>query len=312
MTSPLRRALVGVGHRVLRLAPVGNAATRMAAARQRRLALVFHRITAGPAAPGGIVTRVSDSTFREQLEVLLELGDVVPLTALLETAAPDRPRFALTFDDDWVTHHDVVLPILLELELTATFFLCGRALHGLGPMWFEVLDELLLEHGAEGVARLLDVPAGAPGAIGVRSQRDPLVRRRLAEIGADVEGPLDRRRIGALARAGMTIGFHTLHHPYLPDIPDEGIDVALAEGRFELEAASGTSLELFAYPHGAADRRVAARVRAARFRAAWTGRQHPMSPGDDPFALGRWEPGPLGRADFRARVAANLNGWARS
>jgi peptidoglycan/xylan/chitin deacetylase (PgdA/CDA1 family) len=312
MTAQGRRFLVAAGDRALRIDPVGRAAARFAARRDHRLALVFHRVVSGEATPGGVVTQVSAATFRAQLEVLLDLGEIVPLTSLLDPASGRRPRFAITFDDDWTTHRDVVLPILDELGLTATFFLCGRSLHGLGPLWFEVLDALLLDHGPGHAARVLGVPVDTPGALGVRCQRDRAMQRRLVEEGADVGSALDRTAIGELARAGMTIGFHTLRHELMTELPSEGIAEALDEGRSELEAVVGGRLTLFAFPHGAADPRVAARVRETGYRAAWTGRQRPTVPGADPFLLGRWEPGPLGSEGFRARVAANLNGWAGS
>ena len=68
-------------------------------------------------------------------------------------------------------------------------------------------------------------------------------------------------------------------------------------------------IRLFAYPHGVADVRVAACVRSSGYLGAWTGRPRAIKRGNDPYRLGRWEPGPLSDRDFAARVAVNLNGW---
>lgn len=47
----------------------------------------------------------------------MELGEVVPLETLLQApSVGGRSRFAVTFDDDNLSHHDVVLPLLQELE----------------------------------------------------------------------------------------------------------------------------------------------------------------------------------------------------
>lgn len=43
--------------------------------------------------------------------------------------------------------------------MTATFFLCGRSLHGLGPAWFEVLDRLVQLRGLQETSRLLGIAA---------------------------------------------------------------------------------------------------------------------------------------------------------
>jgi hypothetical protein len=68
----------------------------------------------------------------------------------------------------------------------------------------------------------------------------------------------------------------------------------------------GAPLDLFAYPHGKADRRVAAAVAAAGYRAAWTGWPAPHRPGLDPFLLPRWEPGRLGSDAFAAALPIRL------
>jgi peptidoglycan/xylan/chitin deacetylase (PgdA/CDA1 family) len=307
----LRPLLVRPGHKVLGLPPVARAAACLAAARANQLVLVFHRVADGLAVPGGVIPAVGSSMFRDQLGVLMRLGDVVPLERLSErTTSSRRPRFALTFDDDFRTHHEVVLPILQELKVPATFFLCGRSLRDLGPLWFETLDTLVLTQGVEGVAKHLGVPARSAQDIAIRCQHDAALRYRLQTVGPVGPEPLSEAAIRTLVEAGMAVGFHTLDHHLLPALSDEEVDAALMDGRSALETVVGAPLDTFAYPHGVADRRVADRVKAAGFRWAWTGRQRPVRRGDDPFLLGRWEPGPLPAPDFQARVVANLNGWA--
>jgi peptidoglycan/xylan/chitin deacetylase (PgdA/CDA1 family) len=105
----------------------------------------------------------------------------------------------------------------------------------------------------------------------------------------------------------MTVGFHTLEHPLLPDLDGDGLAAALTTGREELAAATGRPLTLLAYPHGKADQRVARATRAAGYTAAWTGWPRPAQPGDDRFLLGRWEPGPLDVDAFVASVAIRLH-----
>ena len=308
----LRELLTRPGHRVLRAPLVGRAAVAAAAVRGRGLVMVFHRVVRGAAISGGVVPTLSLVTFRQQIETLRELGDVVPLISLLDAPpAGRRPRFALTFDDDSITHHDVVLPILRELKLTGTFFLGGRSLHGLGPPWFEILDTLVLRRGVSTVARQLGVTAPNAMALSEVCTADPALQRRLEDLQRDVEVPdqLDRRHIDALAEAGMTIGFHTLRHRLLTGLSDRDVLAALVEGREALEEATAEPIRLFAYPHGVADFRVAACVRSSGYLGAWTGRPRAIQRGNDPYRLGRWEPGPLSDRNFAARVAVNLNGW---
>ncbi len=288
-----------------------RAALAAGAIRQRGLVLVFHRIAAPGEHSGGVVPTVPEAVFKRELEVLLELGDIKPVSSLIdEPAGARRPHFGLTFDDDSVTHHDVVLPILSEYQVPATFFLSGRSMHDLPPPWFEVLDRLILDRGGSEVARRLDIRPSEPSEMAETCEQDPRLQQRLEAEPVDTSESLGRHHIEAIVNAGMTVGFHTLHHQRLTELPDDAIDVAMVEGRVELEAVAGGGIQVFAYPHGKADRRVAGRVERAGFLAAWTGSAEATRPGDDPYLLGRWEPGPLRPQDFAAKVIARLHGRA--
>jgi peptidoglycan/xylan/chitin deacetylase (PgdA/CDA1 family) len=247
--------------------------------------------------------------LRAQLEALAELGDVVDLPRLLDPpASRRRPRFAVTFDDDYPHHTAHALPVLRDVGAPGTFFLSGRALHGLGPYWWERLEALVAADGVERAGRALGIPGDSPQALAAACERNPAARSRLAALAPEVvERPLGVDGIGALVVAGMTVGFHTLEHPLLPDLDSERLAAALTTGRGELAAATGRPMTLLAYPHGKADQRVAQAVRAAGYAAAWTGWPQPALAGDDPFLLGRWEPGPLELDPFVASVAVRLN-----
>ncbi len=290
------------------LAAVGAAARALAGMRGRGLVLVYHRVDER-GGPEAVVPTVSPAVFRQQIEALVDVGRVVPLAELIRTRGRrGTVRFALTFDDDYASHVREVLPALQALSVPATFFLSGRALHGLGPYWWESLDELIRIHGLAEAARLIGVPpSGDAAALALACERDP-PRQQLAKDAIEARAEhLGSGDIRALADAGMTIGFHTLHHPVLTRLPDPDVRRALTVGRWELEQAAGRRLRLFAYPHGKADGRTAGHARRAGYAAAFTGWPRPVGARDDVHALGRWEPGPLGGDAFLAKVAVRLN-----
>ena len=150
-----RGATVLLGQRSI--AAVGG---RLAARRGRALALVYHRVRPQPVRTYEVVPCVPVEQFRGHVETLLAMGDIVPVDELIIARRSRRPRFALTFDDDYATHVRHVLPVLRGLSVPATFFLSGRALHGLGPYWWEVLEAWMRHDGTEQVAKALDVPRG--------------------------------------------------------------------------------------------------------------------------------------------------------
>jgi peptidoglycan/xylan/chitin deacetylase (PgdA/CDA1 family) len=250
---------------------------------------------------------------------LQALSEVVDLVSVDEILAIDRqsavavsgrrPAVAVTFDDDLPSHVTQALPLLLELRVPAAFFLSGRALHGLGPYWFQRLETLLLAHGEARTAALLGVPTLQPSGLALACEQDTELRKRVVDFATNATDAdvLQADGIAALANAGMTIGFHTLDHDVLPDMNEECLNIAVARGRNELAAAAATTVRYFAYPHGKADDRAATAVRRARFDAAFTGHPKPLRMRDDRYDLGRWEPGPLGVDDLLATLVVRLH-----
>jgi peptidoglycan/xylan/chitin deacetylase (PgdA/CDA1 family) len=291
----------------LRLGPVGRAVRSIGAARGRALVLVYHRVTPEGPGPAAIVPCVREALFQRHMQALGDLGDVVPLEELLRRPAGRRKvRFALTFDDDFETHAGHVLPVLRSLGVRGTFFLSGRSLHGLGPYWFEALEQLLLARPLDQVARVLGVAGGTAEQLALACERD-IGRQQLLERAAEAPAAhLAAEQIATLA-ASSTVGFHTLHHRVLTSLPDTALGRELTEGRDRLATVAEQPLRLFAYPHGKGDRRVAARVRAAGYAAAWTGLPNATRPGADPFLLSRWEPGALSVDELVVKVAIRLN-----
>ena len=222
---------------------------------------------------------------------------------------------AITFDDDLPSHASDALPVLRESGVAATFFLSGRALHGLGPYWFQQLEAVLLAHGEVRTAALLGLKTVSPADGWVRHcDGDADVRRRISGLAADLPAArvLSREDLSALGAAGMTIGFHTVDHHIIPGLDDVGLIGAVTHGRHELARAAGMEMRYFAYPYGQADRRSAAAVADAGFDAAFTGRPEPVRPGSNRYHLGRWEPGPLGVDDLLVKLAVRLHRAAPS
>jgi peptidoglycan/xylan/chitin deacetylase (PgdA/CDA1 family) len=294
--------------RALGTGAVGGAVRRVAALRGRSLVLVYHRVAPGPPPTDIVVPCVPSDLLQRQIEALQDVGEIVPLEILLhDRDRHAKPRFGLTFDDDYATHFHHALPVLKALDAPATFFLSGRALGGLGSYWFELLERLIVSRGVAEVSHLLGTATDGLEALILACENDSGLQERLEAEAIDAPRHLDREQIEALAGAGMAIGFHTVQHPVMTRLPDRELEGALTSGRDLLESVVGRPLLHFAYPHGRANQRTADKVRRAGYEAAWTGRPKPMQPGHDPFLLGRWEPGPLKVDDFLIGTAIRLN-----
>ena len=303
-----------VGTRLLRWSTVNRAVRALARARGRRLVLVYHRL--GPPAPAGceIVPSVPVEVFRAQLQALGEIVDLVPIDEVLgsskrQGATRYRPAIAITFDDDLPSHVDHALSVLCGFGVPATFFLSGRALHGLGAYWFQHLEALLVAYGEQRTGALLRVSEVTRSRLILACERDAELRRRVIEVAAGLSTSpvLQPAAIAALATAGMEVGFHTVAHGILPDLDDAALEDAVSRGRAELAAAAGVPVRYFAYPHGKADARSAAAVRRGGFEAAFTGQPRPVRNGDNRYHVGRWEPGPLAVDDLLVNIAVRLH-----
>jgi peptidoglycan/xylan/chitin deacetylase (PgdA/CDA1 family) len=87
--------------------------------------------------------------------------------------------------------------------------------------------------------------------------------------GAPVQPMLGWDDVAQLARAGWDIQAHTVNHPDLRQLGDVQIGVELDQCCAQIEQRLGTRPDVFAYPYGYLDGRVAAVVRT-RFRHAVT------------------------------------------
>ncbi len=318
MTSAETRRRVAT--RVLGVSPVARAVRAIARGRGHGLALVYHRVADLDQGASGIVPTVTPEVFRRQVAALAEVAAVVGLGAIGpgDRAAEARrggfrPKVALTFDDDLVTHVSQAVPVLERAGFVATFFLSGRALVGEGAYWFQQLEALVDAYGTARVAEALGSPGLGDGALAEAAERDRAVRDRVGPLAADVDEPriLDADGVAALRDAGMDIGFHTVEHVPLPSLQDKELARALHRGRSELGSVFGRPLDRFAYPHGTVDARSRAAVRRAAFSTAWTGSPTVVRRTDDAFSLGRWEPGPLAVDDFLIKLAVRLHRRSR-
>jgi len=301
--TPIKRLAMPI----FKLAVGQRAALRLAASRNRALVLLYHRVLTDGAAPDEIVPSLSRRLFGEHLETLLRLGHIVPLTQLLQpppSGAP--PRFAITFDDDHAGYVDTVLPELQSRGVTATFFLSGRSLHGLPPYWWAFVEESLRTRGLDYTRRTLGLTGGTAADLAVALERSPTASELTSQLPYPTQPTMTADHIRTLADAGMTIGFHTLHHPILSTLAGPELQAALTMGRHELAVAAATPINLLAYPHGRATSNVAAAAEGASYAAAFATGGRPITSSSDRFLLHRWEPGPLNGDELRAAIAARL------
>lgn len=297
----------------------------------RLTVLIFHRVlsTFDPLRP--------DEPTAEEFEARMRwIGanfDVWPLSeaaaALMRGTLP-KSVACITFDDGYADNHDVAMPILRRLGLTATFFVAVGYLDS-GCMF----NDAIIEAVRRANGPMLDLSAIQLGqhslvtdddrrrvinAILDRikylepARRDEVAHRIVERLGAVLPGDLmmTSGQVAALHRAGMQIGAHTVTHPILAEVP---IDVArdeIVRGRARLEEITAAPVRVFAYPNGRPlrdyRREHALLVRELGFEAAVSTAWGAARAGDDVFQVPRFTPWDKASWRFGLRLARNLLG----
>src|SRR4051794_22484143 len=191
---------------------------------------------------GSGIDAMPSSTFRSLLDGLTERGyQFLTADDAIRARVLCRHTVLLTFDDGRQDNFDVVLPILREYGIRATFYVC-------------------------------------PGLVGKRAafashpDRDDAASSNLVfdMMGWDV--------LRELHGSGMCIGSHTTNHVDLTQCPDSQLDREIVESRRVLEGELGAPVNHFSYPWGRFDARVLRKVRSAGYATGAAVSVNPLLP----------------------------------
>ncbi|WP_051497232.1 polysaccharide deacetylase family protein [Candidatus Contendibacter odensensis] len=231
--------------------------------------LIFHRVL--PAPDPLIPDEMTIEQFRARLRLLCKYFRVLPLVEglrqLRDGTLPPK-TVTITFDDGYRDNATVVLPLLQEQGLKATFFIASGYLNG-GRMWNDDLIEIVRRWPGE----TLDFSPLGLGVIDVRTLESrrralgPLLRQSKAlepSLRAACLRDMEQRLPGGLPtdlmmtdaqvrqlyQAGMEIGGHTRTHPILKQITLEAARAEIVDGREDLQRIIDAPVRFFAFPNG--------------------------------------------------------------
>ena len=155
--------------------------------------------------------------FERQLDFMASLGDFIGLddaVAMLAAGDPiDGRYFCVTFDDgfkNWITN---AVPVLVDYQAPAAFFVVTRY-------------------------------------IGTSLEDDRDLLLGFYESGDLLMEFLDWDDCRALADAGMTIGSHTMNHVHLAELDEAGAEAELKDSKEAIEAELGRACDHFCCPFG--------------------------------------------------------------
>jgi len=278
--------------------------------------LCYHRVgTEGVP----LFSRLAPAVFAAQMRYLRRHYRIVSLTRLcteLEDPPPDaRPTLAITFDDGYRDLYYFALPVLRKHDIPATIYLIGQCMETGEAPWYDRIFAALqsvagieLELELDTRRRLeFDSPA-ARGEAAWQVVRYlctlPDKRRRewCAEFNRKVgvaEETLQGRmltweQVREMQHNRVDFGAHTMTHPVVSRLDEDGLERELATAKHLLEAKLESTVGHFAYPFGKApDCSEASQTALSRagYRSAVTTIAGLNLPGCDPLRLHRLQVG---------------------
>jgi peptidoglycan/xylan/chitin deacetylase (PgdA/CDA1 family) len=265
--------------------------------------------------------KIAGEKLERLLRTLARRYEVTTIGAAWRALAQPGTRslVALTLDDGYADNRTHLLPLLERTGVRATVYLESAPLDERTVNWthkfFFALDALGAERFVE---RYRAHAAGEPGALpkdgfvsggaatsyalkralkyGVEpAARARVVDRVFREAGGDERALCDELYltwddVRELARRGVELGGHTVHHEILSRLDAEGARAEIADGRAALERGLGAPIESFAYPFGRHwdyDANSKAAARAAGFASATNTHAGTNSRTSDPYELKR-------------------------
>jgi len=245
--------------------------------------------------------------FIQQLKYLATHFDVVPLHVMLDRLDTGKGcsgrEVVLTFDDGLRNNYTIVYPLLRELGLPATFFVCPGLIESGRWLWNHEARQRLIRM-SECERKELSAPfgrhmntteqiiawmKGTPWAvrIGIEEQiRNMTPRYQPTSEERNRFDIMTWEDLTALSPELITIGAHTTSHAILGSLDDDVLSEEIEGCRCRLEAWLQRPVDLFCYPNGIHTPKVVQNVRAA-YRAGVTTEPGVVLAGDDPFVLKR-------------------------
>ncbi len=270
---------------------------RQARESKRSVILTFHG-----------VPRAGAEEFHDLLQYLSKHFAIVPLETLIPRVNRNESHrsaaVALSFDDGLRNHRSVVYPVLADLQLPATFYVCpgliGRAITTWTWEFWCRIPWMSVADRREFCARA-----------GIRNSTDekiilqwmktlPLIERRQveAEIRLKTSGfayseaerelyeLMSWEELAELDPELINIGSHTMTHCDLPVLNQQELVEELEGSRAALETRLGRPVHDFCYPDGKHNDSVV-QLTSKFYRSAVTTVCGSVAPGDSPHTLKR-------------------------
>lgn len=271
------------------------------------IVLLYHRVAEQAVDPWSLC--VKPQHFVEHLQVLAQSYRPLSLEQLLriiEERGVLKECVVVTFDDGYADNLQTAKPLLETYGIPATIFVATGYLGDERGFWWDELQELILEQGAEHIGLYLSM----------YQLLLPLPHHDRRRILADwwkwkgqTKSPSSSARpmsVEDLASIGgcslIDIGAHTHTHPVLHMLNETEQCNDIRQSKVLLEEILNRTVEHFAYPHGSGGASTPDIVQRAGFGCACSTSTGTVTVSTDRYHLPRMAVGDWDGAEFSRRL----------
>ena len=234
--------------------------------------LCYHRVTSRLSDLNSVV--VSPDNFRVQMEYLKRNFRIVRFEENWERL--DTPAVAITFDDGYADNLTEALPILKQLEVPATFFICTGNIDTCNEFWWDALERMV--SGPNGYSARFALQDSRHGRVwptltteerlimfrdlhqlfmgGALEERSEWLQQVTSWAGGNCLDANTNRLLTSdelqemVSHAEVTIGAHTVTHRRLSTLSEAEQRHEIVESGRRLASIIGKAVPVFAYPFG--------------------------------------------------------------
>ncbi|MFZ5516466.1 MAG: polysaccharide deacetylase family protein [Candidatus Zhuqueibacterota bacterium] len=284
--------------------------------------LLYHRVNDLVLKESSISDRltVTADNFRRHMKYVAANFNAMSLPEFVASARTKSEianrAVIVTFDDGYLDNYRFAFPILKEFNIPATIFLATDYIGSNRCLWWDVLEELVLDPGIE--LKKLDLLEFKNEGINFAkedrvtifwkmywylksvepSQREEIMTRifQASERTSETQCLSARRMLAwdqilEMSQHGITFGAHTRSHVVLSKVPLSSAKTEIVNSKNEIERETGTAVTSFAYPNGGLDtfnEDIIDILKKAGYTCAVTTVKGFASPKDDLFRLKRY------------------------
>lgn len=236
----------------------------------------------------------SVSDLREGLRAIRRKYEIMSIDEAVELVERGehiaRDAVVITFDDSLRCLAEVAAPVLMELDVPATFYLSTDILDSGIHYWWQRLEYAVHHATQEGCSvrvgdRNFDVSARQVSLYDIKAalraseaaEQQAVVSYIERELGVNLASgshpfpcaePMTWKDAEQLLAMGMTVGSHTVSHCNVNLLDDEVLEREVTLSKRTLEEKLGIKCEHFCYPYGIYGPHARAAVEKAGYRSA--------------------------------------------